>query len=131
MEDKIQINGVWYVREDSIKPTSDMENSIELPPVHTESLTYESKDYCFSVSRIYKDDDQSFYDGLDVEFTDKRSRNRSDWKTDHWDSDAWLLGVYNNEPESLKPANEMMCEHGIKELQFIIKQLLDRGWLTK
>ena len=66
--DRVEINGVWYVRED-LQPTQP-EDSIELDPVHTETLTFETNECVFEVDRMYRDDDETFYDGLTVKFTD-------------------------------------------------------------
>lgn len=127
--DRIEINGVWYVREDS-QPTQP-EDSIEIEEIHTEALTFETDECCFEVSRMYQDDDVTFFDGVDIQFTDKRPSDRTDWTVDYWDNDKFLIGVLNNNPESLADARESLSERGISELKYVVRRLIERGWLTR
>ena len=65
-KDRILINGVWYVRE--------TEPETETKEIETTDLicsVYETEDYVWKASKIYKDDGETLYDGIDVEFTDK------------------------------------------------------------
>jgi len=124
--ERIEINGVWYVREDSIsKPYQD----IEIESIHYESLLFETDEYVFDVSRMYRDDDETFFDGLMVKFTDKRPSQREDWTGESWDNDNFLLGVFNDDNESLVEARESLCTKGIAELKYIVGELIERGWL--
>ena len=126
--DRVEINGVWYVRED-LQPTQP-EDSIELDPVHTETLTFETNECVFEVDRMYRDDDETFYDGLTVKFTDKRHSDRTEWTEDTWDNDKFLIGVLKNDPEPIESAQESLSKQGISELKCVIRYLINRGWLT-
>ena len=76
MENKIQINGVWYVREDSIAPTTNTKEHLFNPDNVTnfEACVYETDDYCWEASRIRKDDG-TFYKDVHIEFKDKTVDN--------------------------------------------------------
>jgi hypothetical protein len=127
--ERIEINGQWYVRETpETQPMEQHELSIILDPTHTENLIYESDKYCFEVSRIYRDD-ESFYDGVCIDFTDKRLP-RAEWKTEYWDNDQWMIGVFEGDEEALEGALIGMDEQGVKELQAIVGDLIARFWIT-
>lgn len=53
MENRIQINGIWYVREDAINDSLDyLEEEVEL--IFSEECCFESNKYCFVASRKKK-----------------------------------------------------------------------------
>ena len=127
--ERIEINGTWYVRETpEIQPMEQHELSIILDPTHTENLIYESDKYCFEVCRIYKDEG-CFYPGVDIEFTDKRLP-RVEWKTEYWDNDQWMIGVYEGDEEALEGALISMDEQGVKELRAIVGDLIEKNWIN-
>jgi hypothetical protein len=121
MQDRIEINGVWYIREDiANKQEEDFELSFALHAL------YEDDKYCWEATRLYKDNSQtSFYEDIDIKFTDKRTKP---WKEDHWDSNPWMISVMNNDPEALKDANESMCPSGVKTFQLFLNKLKEQGW---
>ena len=55
--DRIEINGVWYVKED--KPTTP--DLTEKDLTFTKSCVYETGDYCWEASLISKDNGKEFY----------------------------------------------------------------------
>ena len=123
MQDRIEINGVWYVREDiSNNQVEDLELNFSLQAM------YEDDTYCWEATRLYrgsclKDD---FYEDIDIKFTDKRDKPFAE---DHWDNNSWFKGVLDNDPESLKDARESMCEDGIKTFKLFLNKLQEEGWL--
>jgi hypothetical protein len=123
--ERIQINGEWYIKE----TTPEVVEQVELDFTHTESLIYETTKYCFEVSRIYRDDDITFYDVVNIEFTDKRYP-RDEWKTEYWDNELFIIGVYENDEDYIEDALETMDQEGITTLQQIAKQLIEKEWLT-
>ena len=126
MENRIQINGVWYVREDS-QPAEETFEDIQV--AQSLECVYETGDYCWVASRMYKDDGETFYPSIDIEFTDKTSGYRETWVEDYWDNDTWILGVYHNEPSSMPEAKQAMNEKGIKDFRNFIHKLIQMGWL--
>jgi hypothetical protein len=124
-KDRIQIDGVWYVKEE---PT---QNKIEIEDhqlTQCQTIVYGTDDYCWEASRIYNDDGVTFYDGVDITFIDKKG-NRKEWKKDYWDNDNWFREVYENDEESLETARESMNENGIAHFQAFIGKLIEKGWL--
>jgi hypothetical protein len=122
MQDRIEINGVWYIREDLANTQEeDLELSFSLQAM------YENDKYYWEATRLYKENYQTdFYDDIDIKFSDKREKP---WKEEHWDSNQWFKEVMNNDPESLKDARESMCEDGIKTFKLFLNKLQEEGWL--
>ena len=124
--ERIQINGEWYIKETN----PEVVEPVELDFTHTESLIYETSKYCFEVSRIYRDDDITFYGGIYIQFTDKRSADRKNWIEEYWDNNSFYIGVYENDESCIEDALESMDQEGITTLQQIVKQLIEKEWLT-
>ena len=130
MEDRIQINGVWYTREDN-QPTQ------EIKPLKREDVTafkgfvYETDKFCYEVTIIAKSglfEEGEYHDNIDIKFTDKRIKP---WVEDHWDSMAWFKGVSENNPDSINSLineNEMEAED-ILEFRSFLAFLKQQGWL--
>jgi ABC-type Fe3+-hydroxamate transport system substrate-binding protein len=122
--DRIEINGVWYVKETE----TTKEEKIIVDSVDFIGCSYENDDYVWEATKIYEDVfNEVLYDGVDIKFTDKTV---TPWKEDHWDNDKWILGVYNNNSESMKDAKEMMNDEGIRHFRAFIKALIDKEWFN-
>jgi hypothetical protein len=122
MEDRIQVNGEWYVKELTTPP-------VELDLTYYEGCVYENSKYCFEVTRIYRNynKDEFYPDSVSVEFTDKRVQPR---KTDDWDNTSWLRGIYDNDRTSINEALEVMDMDGVTELKALVGELIEKGWIT-
>ena len=124
MKDRIEVDGVWYIKEPTITETE----PIELDPTYVESCVVESNKYCYEASRL-KNDDGTFYDDVSIKITIKDGK-REDWKEDYWDHQSWMLGVLENNPESLPEFEKSI--HNKKEQDFckaMLQNLVDIGWL--
>ena len=125
MEDRIQINGIWYKREEEVieEPEStfwDVTNYV--------GKVAESKLYVFKAEKIYRDENGGgFLSGVDIEFTDKRILGN--WKTDVWDNDTWMKSVLKDNPEALEGLRDSVCEQGEKEFKEFLTMLQEEGWL--
>ena len=125
MEDRIQINGVWYKREEDLVE--------ETESTFWDVTTYigkvaESKLYVFKAEKIYRDENGGgFLSGVDIEFTDKRILG--EWIEDLWDNDTWMRGVLNDDPDALKELRKSVCEQGEKEFKEFLRILQEEGWL--
>ena len=117
--DRIEINGVWYVKEDQ-----QQEEPIVLDPTNYHGCIVENDEFAIEATKTLRDDG-GYYDCLDIEFSDKRHKP---WKEERWDNPAWMNGVLNNEPESLKELPDIGPK-GIKFLQAFLKHLKDKEWL--
>lgn len=118
--DRIEINGFWYVKEDTISKEED----IELNPIHSEEITVENSDFCFIASRMFKDDKESYYD-VDIKFTDKRVKI---WKEEYWDNILFIKGVLENDPVFLKELPDFTASQ-IKYFKAFLQYLKDKNWL--
>ena len=123
MEDRIEINGVWYVKEQQ-----DVE---EKQPPNIEVVTfdgriYETDTYRFEVSRVHDDEGKPFGDAIDIETTDKTVKP---FVEDSIDNPAWLIGVLNNDRLNLAEANRMFNKEGLEEFKYVIQDLVNIGWL--
>ena len=123
MENRIQINGVWYVRED-VSNSNEIEIDIREDITCFKGCAYEYGKYCWEATLL----DSPHGDILDIKFTDKREKP---WKEEHWDNIEWFLDVYNGKPESRVHLEETnLCDEGFKIFkQFLGVLINDKKWL--
>ena len=125
--DRIQINGIWYVKEN----TEEKLKSIKLDPVDSQVCSVENDDFAFKAIRLLKEDGTPYglyvsgLNSIDIESTDKRS---TPWKIEHWDNDHWMRGVLENNPDSWKDLPDMGSDN-IMFLQAFLQHLVNKGWL--
>ena len=129
MENRIEINGVWYVREDAINDSLDILDEEEMDLTFSEECVYENDDYCFIASRIKKDDSEEFYDTIDIKFTDKRYHGKTEFVEEYWDNNSWFRGILENNPESLEHLREALCDKGVKQFKMFLRKLVEVKWL--
>jgi hypothetical protein len=131
MKDRIQVDGVWYVRENKTLPI------VEIKPrdvTNSLSCTWESDEWCFEATVILKDEAKDLTDIYTdpwIEITDKRPANRDDWKKDNSDNPNWFIGVLEGSDESMEDANKIFDEQGLAEFRGFISYLIDKGWVVK
>lgn len=132
MENRIEINGVWYVREDAINDTLDYIEDEEMDLIFSEECSYETDKYCFAASRVRRDGGDEFYPDIDIEFTDKRSGDRDTWKKEYWDNNNWFKGILEGKAESIVSLDEEtdICPQGKRQLKEFLKRLVEEGWLV-
>lgn len=124
MENRIQINGTWYVKEDTTdtqpeKPSFDIKSVTQF-----EGCIYETDRYCWEATRIYKDGGKEFYDGVSIEFTNKKTK-----EVEYWDNDSWMKNVLSNNKEAVESALECMNAEGIILFRAFLSFLKYQGWL--
>ena len=127
--DRIEINGIWYVKEDSSSHSVQNDIKVDLEATSFLGRVYESDDYCFEASKIL-DDGGKPYSDVAIELTIKEG-NREDWKKDYLDNENWFFGVLDNNPESMQYAKEMFTKQGLAEFRYVIEDLIEIGWLTR
>jgi hypothetical protein len=131
MEERIQVNGVWYVRE--INPTSEIEIKNK-EVIFSMERVWESSDWCFIAHVIMLDGAETLKDHYPdpyIKVTDKRSLEREDWIEDDVDNPNFMFGVLEGNPDSMKDAREMFDEQGLEEFKAFLRYLIKVGWLKK
>jgi len=133
MKDRIQVDGVWYVRETSTLPIVKID---EMLVTNTLGCIWESDDWCFEATAILRDEAVDLTDIytaiIDINITDKRNPDRDKWiEHSGIDNSNWFIGVLEGNPESMVEAEEMMDEQGIAEFRGFIKHLVEKGWVVK
>jgi len=128
MKNRIEIDGVWYIREDNTTP--EVKPQLE-PSIAYEGLVFESNLYCFEATRL-RDDDGEFYDKeCSIKFTDKsKYSGLGDVEIEEiWDNAEWMIGILNNDPEAIEEALESLCSRGIEEFRVVVRELAEKGWI--
>ena len=126
-KERIQINGEWYVKENTIEPLIDPKDV-----TYSVECIWEDTNWCFVASLTAKEDDfNDCYDDVYLKITDKRIKSREDWVETDVDNPKWILDVLENNPESIKDANEMFGDEGLKYFKAFALYLIDKGWLKK
>jgi len=128
MKNRIEIDGVWYIREDNTTP--EVKPQLE-PSIAYEGLVFESDLYCFEATRL-RDDDGEFYDKeCSIKFTDKsKYSGLGDVEIEEiWDNAEWMIGILNNDPEAIEEALESLCSRGIEEFRVVVRELAEKGWI--
>ena len=129
MENRILINGTWYIKEDTIDTQPEKPKFLAESVTHFEGCVYETDEYCWEATRIYKDGDTgfidgTFHDGISIKFTNKITKEE-----EYWDNDSWMKNVLHNEQEALEGAIESMNDDGIATFKLFINFLMCQGWL--
>lgn len=114
MKDRIQVDGVWYVREDEVG----IEN-VEV--VDYLGCVYEDEGFCFDATKLLRDDG-TLYDDVDIEFTDKRAKP---WKTNNWDNVEWMREVIEPYKTMIPPLDS----DSFPVAKAFILKLKEKGWL--
>ena len=131
MEDRIQVNGIWYVKE-TTKPTSDIVSITTIDEFDvTRSLrrVWENDDYAFEANILLATDGTELEDTwgdcwivLTIKHTDEEHSI---------DNPTWMLGVLDGDSGSMKEANKMMTPEGISLFRGFLLLLIQNGWLKK
>ena len=125
-KDRIQIDGVWYVKEQDTNTVQELQPSDVTNYI---GCVYETDAFCWEATMIYRDDLETLYPDVSVEFTDKRDADRENWIVEYWDNTKWFQGVYNNDPKSLVDARATMDVKGINDFRTFLKYIEQRGWI--
>lgn len=128
MEERIQVNDIWYVRETPETEIEDKEITVSMERI------WESSDWCFIATVIMKDDAETLDDHYPdpyIKITDKRSDDREDWVEDEIDNPNFMFGVLEGQSDSMKDANQMFDKQGLEEFRAFLLHLIKVGWLIK
>lgn len=130
MKDRIEINGVWYVKEElkipTGEPTYDIVNSLE--------CLYESKDFCFEATVLLKDEAETvneYSSFVSIEVTDKR-KPKEKRETYDIDNPQWVLDTLKDNTEATLDFNNVFnSPQGLKEYREFIEIIKEKGWLDE
>lgn len=129
-KNRIQINGEWYVKENA---------SVE-PLISKEDLSYSVEccwdgiDWTFKAFLMLEGDEtdiDSRYSDIFIKIIDKRDSNRDNWLEEGIDNPRWILGVLENNPDSMVDATAMFDSEGLSYFKAFANCLVERGWLKK
>ena len=95
MENRIQINGTWYVKEDTTNIQPETSKFDAALATHFEGYVYETTDYCWEATRIYKD--KEFHNGVSIKFANKKTE-----EVEYWDNERWMKEVLHNDKKRIK-----------------------------
>ena len=131
MEDRIEINGVWYIKEDVATSKFEKVTISELEPgIKYDGFVFESNLYAFDCTRIYDEDGNLYKDGnVSIKFTDKSVVNAIKEYQEHWDNVDWMNGILENEVEAIEEAMESLCPQGFVELKEVLSVLRVAAWI--
>ena len=110
-KDRIQINGVWYVPEQTNSVSFD-HNLVTF----FNGCVFENKTSCFEVNHLTDNEGVVKKDTLSIEYTDKRPGNIKDWKIDYWDNEKWIRNVADGITVGLEDLSE---EDRMELVQFL------------
>lgn len=116
---RIQINGIWYVPENS-------QDVVAIEPDREECYTIENSDFYFKAIRIFDQEENSFFDDIDIHFIDKRPNKPK--QQDTWDNNDWMIGILKNDDASMEDLPDI-GRSGLATLKAFLQFLVDKDWL--
>ena len=116
---RIQINGIWYVPENS-------QDVVVIEPDREECYTIENSDFYFKAIRIFDQEENSFFDDIDIHFIDKRPNKPK--QQDTWDNNDWMIGILKNDDASMEDLPDI-GRSGLATLRAFLQFLVDKDWL--
>ena len=116
---RIQINGIWYVPENS-------QDVVVIEPDREECYTVENSDFYFKAIRIFDQEENSFFDNIDIHFIDKRPNKPK--QQDTWDNNDWMIRILKNDDASMEDLPDI-GRSGLATLKAFLQFLVDKDWL--
>ena len=133
MQDRIEVDGVWYIKEEVVTSKFEKVWISELEPgIKYDGFVFESNLYAFDCTRIYDEDGNLYKDGtVSIKFTDKsKYSGLGDVEIGEiWDNADWMRGIIENEVEAIEEAMESLCSQGFAELKEVLTTLRVAAWI--
>jgi hypothetical protein len=131
MKNRIEVDGVWYIKEEVATSKFEKLWISELEPgIKYDGFVFESNLYAFDCTRIYDEDGNLYKDGnVCIKFTDKSVVHDITEYQEHWDNVDWMNGILENEVEAIDEAMESLCPQGLVELKEVLSVLRVAAWL--
>lgn len=120
-EDRIQINGTWYVKEEIPAQTEPQDL------LYTQQCLLELDQCMFEASRIYSDYNNEIFlkNSVDIKYTNKITKS-----SDYWDNGQWMKGLFDGDKEALDEVSDMLNKSEIAQLKVFIGTLIENNWLN-
>ena len=99
MENRIEINGVWYIKENSSVLSKNQKSAdldFERDIIYYEGLTWEDDTIHLKAEALEGND----------RMTSISYRNKVTGKSEYWDNDSWIMGVYDGDAVSISILKE-------------------------
>ena len=128
MENRIQVNGVWYVRE---QPEQELRVLVNDDITAVKGFIFDTNGFSYEATKIAKSglfEEDEYYEDFDIKFT---NMNTTPHIEEHWDSMFWFRGVLEGNPESIEillDESEMDSED-VLEFRSFLAFLKEQGWL--
>ena len=119
MKDRIQIDGVWYVKEEEEK-----KNPVDI--YYYYEAVYEDS-YYYIVARVSLSAQtlKIHPTSLNFEITDKR---QNPWKEDYWDNIDWLRHLHQREVKQMRGVEEVIGKDGLNIILGMLDELKKKDW---
>ena len=120
-ENRIQINGTWYVKEEIPAQTEPQDL------LYTQQCLLEL-DYCmFEASRMYTDYNNEIFlkNSIDIKYTNKITK-----ESDYWDNGEWMRQLFDGDKEALDGVSDILNKSEIAQLKVFIGTLIENEWLN-
>jgi len=119
MEDRININGVWYVKEDNADDDFSLENYMQDNTVTYQCMAFENSDWLFE-AHADLGPVPNVLDFIQIE-------NKVSGKISLWDN---LNFIKNFDPFTYKYEGEdVMNAEGLKLIDYFIDEIKKKGWI--
>lgn len=130
MEKIIEINGVLYQRVDTESAAGVPKGIVNLTSDDVcmyNGLVYEDDLFCFEATRCLDRDHQP-YSTFEIEFTDKRGADRSDWNKEYIDNPEFLKDLLKGDDSVERECLEIMEEYQMDGLKSLLLYIEVIGW---
>lgn len=119
-EDRIQINGIWYVKEGMPAQTEPQDL------IYTQQCLLELDSCMFEAAQMYSDYNNEifFKNSVDITYTNKITK-----EVDHWDNNQWMKRLFDGEREALDEVSDVLNKSEIAQLKVFIGTLIENNWL--
>ena len=120
-EDRIQINGTWYVKEEIPAQTEPQDL------LYTQQCLLELDQCMFEASRMYSDYNNEIFlkDSVDIKYTNKFTKS-----SDYWDNGEWMKQLFDGDKEALDQVSDILNKSEIAQLKVFIGTLIENEWLN-
>ena len=128
-KNRIQIDGVWYVREDTLKSKDVNFEVYEDDHIPTRGITLELEDFCFefSVLESIDEEDGSSFEMPSIVFYDKNT----DITHEGWDNEIWMFDIIDETPGAMHEFPNGFTPTQIIGLKSIINKAESLGYIKR